>query len=308
VSEEAREIAARGGAHPSGAATAVRVPVTAIAVCVIGLAATLSLQCRSSSEADAPAAMRAPVEAVAPTATPGIELPEVAAIGFDPADKLVPVIAVSRTALSVEGTQLVAMKDGQLDPAELDRGAAGVVIVALRDALIDRPAGVDTRLTVAIDRQISSRLLAQVVYTAHAARPGVPVVLLARAGARQVAAPVQAPAPTADSSDPVGLVVSVGDAELRVWSTTGTEGTRGAPKAVIALAAPDPDGRLAAALAEIATRRYGDAMRAPGTTRVTIEASPAVPVQAVAAAVAAVRRTTDGADLFPDVVVISAGE
>jgi hypothetical protein len=307
VSEQARDIAAGGGAHPSGVATGLRVPVTAIAVAVIGLAATVSLQCRSSSTADAPAAMRAPVEAVAPTAAPGIELPEVPAIGFDPADKLVPVIAVSRTALSVEGTQLVAMKDGQLDPSELTRGAAGVVIVALRDALIDRPAGKDARLVLAVDRQISSRLLAQVVYTAHAARPGVPVLLLARAGARQVAAPVYAPAPTADSSDPVGLVVSVGDAELRVWSTTGTEGTRGEPKAVIALAAPDPDGRLAAALAEIATRRYGDAMRAPGTTRVTIEAAPEVPVQAVAAAVAAVRRTADGAELFPDVVVISMG-
>src|SRR5687768_8834625 len=78
-----------------------------------------------------------PVDVATPAATdtvsPGIELPEVASTGFDRADRAMPQIAASPTALTVKGKHVIALSDGKVAAVDLTGGALGMIIPRLRE-------------------------------------------------------------------------------------------------------------------------------------------------------------------------------
>lgn len=110
-------------------------------------------------------------------ASPGVELPEVPHVGYTAADHVVATIAVSPTAFTIAGKQVLALNDGALaagDAAKLD-AAIGV----------DIATGVPG-VTLAFDRRVPAATLLETVRVLHA-RGASQFRLLARAGSSQVA-------------------------------------------------------------------------------------------------------------------------
>src|SRR5687768_1124295 len=89
--------------------------------------------CGSSTPAPEPTPVVVPTPPVADKVSPGIELPEVTSTGFDRADRAMPQIAASPTALTVKGKLVIALSDGSVGAADLTGGALGMIIPRLRE-------------------------------------------------------------------------------------------------------------------------------------------------------------------------------
>lgn len=209
----------------------------------------------------------------AATIAPGVELPEVALHGYAVADRAVPAISISPTAVSVAGVQVIALRDGAIAPA--DRDGPG-----LRDALAKRPAG--GPLIVSVDRRATLRVLVDALTSAGQRQ----AQLLARAGAYTVAAPIAIADPSA--SAPVVLTITADHVRL------GTAGDA----FEAAVGSPTLATDLGARLLELATR-------VPGR-QLAIHAVGATPIQLLAAVIGAARATPEGQPLYPDVSVAIA--
>lgn len=251
--------------------------------------------CSSSASTPPEPTTVPPQVASTQTVSPGIELPEVSSTGFDRADQLVADIAVSPTALTIRGRELVALKDGRLSAHDVEGGAVGVVIPKLRD---EAKSFAGKRVVLRIDRTVPFQTMAQVI--SSLARAGTnQLMLLARSGASQVGAPITLPATNQVGADEgLRLAVSVSSTELELWSMSGREGTLAEPKLAMK-ANPGIDlAQLGAALAEIRARSGNGDERS-----ITILSDPTVPAQMILEVIGAVRATPEGATLYPDVVL-----
>jgi hypothetical protein len=110
--------------------------------------------------------------------------------------------------------------------------------------------------------------------------------------------------PSLGSDEALGMVVSVVADELRLWSTTGVEGTLVAPRASWRPTGPGPTfdlAPLAARIDEIVTQRWRGRDRHADTQQIVIQADAAIPFATVVGILAVVRVTPTGEARFPDV-------
>ncbi|HEY6033448.1 MAG TPA: hypothetical protein VIV58_04290, partial [Kofleriaceae bacterium] len=92
-------------------------------------------------------------------------------------------------------------------------------------------------------------------------------------------------------------IVAIDATTFRLSSADGSEGTAQQPKATLASPA-----QLAAALTELATRRW-NGKRTDEDRWLYVTVDPATPIQRVADALAVVRATKDGGELFPRIAI-----
>jgi hypothetical protein len=96
-----------------------------------------------------------------------------------------------------------------------------------------------------------------------------------------------------------GIMVSVLERELLIWSRSGLEGTLAKPQRAIPFDHPNALGELASTLDDIVKRWW-----LPRDHRVvSLQADASVPVQTIAHVIGALRETPDGRVLFPSVAL-----
>lgn len=255
---------------------------------LIGGVLAVVAACGSSGSGDprpvgSGSAVTSVVEGSPPTATPGAGLPEVPMVGYLAADGVVPTVAASRSALTVDGVQVGGT-------TEL---ATAVQRAKPRDGL-----------AIAADAELPVSLIVQIIEAI--APPGGEVSLLARSGSHQVRIPLARP--TATPAPGLGMIVSVSSNSVVLWSTSKQEGSAGEPK--VAVRGGDltkAAAELTTALGDIVQRRWGTgAPRAAEDLGILVEVAPAVPLEAVAELLGAVRATPEGNVLFPRVTIATA--
>lgn len=238
--------------------------------------------------------------------SPGIEMPEVPSIGFDRADKAMPQISVSPTALTVKGKVVVTLTDAQVGAADLQGGATGMIITKLREHARDLGAA---RVILKLDRRTSYLTLLQILSTLQLEGIGA-VSILASSGPQLMSAPIElTPGPSRSGwvrhavpgggpSPRIQPVVSLAASELKLFSISGTGGTKDKP-ALVMKSNPGIDlVQLGTKLAEL-RKKYTDA----GDTVIVIAAADSMPIQTVLEVIATVRATSDGKPLYPEVLL-----
>jgi biopolymer transport protein ExbD len=96
----------------------------------------------------------------------------------------------------------------------------------------------------------------------------------------------------------IGITVAVSPAEITVFSSSGLEGTAAAPKLRVPLG-PQGIKDLEHTLLDIVQRRWAGKERDAATKQITVTADAVMPLGAVMEVLGVVRRTADGAELFP---------
>jgi biopolymer transport protein ExbD len=233
------------------------------------------------------------------------------------------VIVVSPTDVAVEGKSIVALRDGSVDPADKEGGAAGLKIPALAnyvDAVVKEQnakaaangtAAGDPAALFVVDKNLRFELVYQLLFTVT--RAGVKrVAFLLKAGNDLVLLPITLPdrakpvEPTAGSGGsaatpgPLMPVVALAGDRASLWSMSGREGTIDKPKASVTYdAAGYAD--LAKAATDVVTRTWpAGSTRTDDERQIVVMASAATPLQRCVDVVAAVRTG------FPS-IVLSAG-
>ena len=114
--------------------------------------------------------------------------------------------------------------------------------------------------------------------------------------------------PVAPEPDPHAdpkLIVSIAATDILLWSISELEGTIEQPLLKIAKSDPTAMAQLGKALADVVQRRWGSAARPADPRQIIFMAPPTESIQSVASALAAIRVTGDGKELFPDIVLSS---
>ena len=129
--------------------------------------------------------------------------------------------------------------------------------------------------------------------------------MTADAGDRPDTATVAPVAPAPDPHADPKLFVAMTATYIVVWSRSGLEGTIEQPLVKIAKSAPTAMTQLGQALAGVVQRRWGSVARPADSRQIIFMANPTEPLQSVASALAAIRATADGKELFPDILLSS---
>ncbi len=250
----------------------------------------------------------------------------------------VPTLTISATALVIDGSSLVAVRDGAFDPADKEGGAAGMAIPKLTTFLeawrrqvpgpkpdVYRADG-GQLLRIVVDPTTPYRLLIECLFSAKQKPAGYTEFTIAMATNRDLVVPLALPSTRNEAifgdNLPLSLAVSVASDRALLWSFDGSEGTLKTPKAewpIAGAAAP-----LQAGLLEIATRRFAGKPRAIDTNRIVAMFDGATPMATALPLLAAMRcppgrpncgPAADGVaydpatmGLFPDVVLSSGFE
>lgn len=292
----------------------------------LAIAALLVAACKGSGDtAERPGAPSRPF--------PEVELPELAGPGTGRVEDTSPLVAATLASLTLDGVQVIALRDGAVDPADKEGGASGIKIGRLTRALASVDAPRSASLYLALDRRLTYRFLHEVLYSAKQKEAGWSrFTLLVRAGGKLAAIPIALPernavtslvrGPGADVVDarspdgsspvspaspldevPLGLYVSVTRTDLVLWSLSGEEGTLREPKLRIGHVQPDAIAKLQRSLGEIVGRRWAGRKRPETSPHITVIADRAVTLEAVAEILAAVRAGPDGKELFRDILL-----
>ncbi len=251
---------------------------------------------------------------------PEIELPEVVMGGYEPATGTTADVVVSRSAISVRGTEFVSLDDGVISAAELERGVTisklayvGRQLAGYPDTTrSDTPSTCDSEepkpeprpLLLAFDRRTNYGLLINVVASLRLAG-NTRFAVLARAGGRTVQVPIDVhyrsgiacgydPAP-----EPLWLHVLVSRTEILLWSNSRQE-----PKRTIIRSTKTAVIDLGATLSEIVQRRWPRERR-NADRKIVFMAVDETSMQDVAELLGTLRAAPDGKPLFPDVEVSS---
>jgi hypothetical protein len=236
-----------------------------------------------------------------------LELAEVTGAGARPLDDHPgATVVVTENAIVVEGKEVIALRDGAVDPADRQGGQDGVRLPRLEQFLrataeLIAASHRDPRtpLLVLMHRDTPATLLYDVVTSAkHAGF--VTFALGVRRDGEVAAIPLVLPLAD-DPPEPetsARLVVAVTRSQLTLFSFTGLEGTIQDPRLAIASAPPGAVTRLQETLVEIVTRR-------PDERRIIAMLDPDLPMRVALPILAAVRARGDGSDLLPDVVLAS---
>lgn len=237
--------------------------------------------------------------------------PQVQGAGFVEIEPDRPLLVATPSVIVLDGKSIVAVVNGEIDPAEIQGGATGVLIPRLRAfvAALATNRGGPMRLQLAIDPALTYKFLIGVLFTTRAA--GVTdCALVVRVGDDAKAIPVRLREPPAASVHGngkglagLGLIVSIDGDKLLLWSSSGAEGTEHKPKRTVHHA-----DELANALAEIVDRRWQGAARSDLDRRIVVLARGAESMQRVAEVLAVVRARPDGRELFPDILLSSGFE
>jgi len=170
------QLCARRNTFGYDAPTMLRAPCLALAA----LAA-----CGSSSTSNDPGSG----STVQAPGVPGVDLPTVSGTGYAPTD-LPPTLTASPREVAVVGKSVLALRDGEVDPAEVEGGKLGIRIPKLRQFVSHIDHG-DT-LTLAIDRTLSYRLFVQLLMSSRG--PGFKkYALVARTNTSVVQVPIDLP-------------------------------------------------------------------------------------------------------------------
>jgi biopolymer transport protein ExbD len=272
--EVIREFAAIGDSSPADRMTRMRA-----AVAKAGLAS-----CKLLDQMAAVTIEHAPKVAAAPGA---IDL-----------DDRSPVVIATPTAIVIDGKAILQLTDGQPTADELQGSAHDIKlprVTSFLKATLEELSrhGAVPRLALVVDPQLTYKLFIQLVYSAKQAGFrdfGIVVTV----GTATKVIPITLPDKAPPVPGALGLMLGVTSKNLLLWSISGQEGTLQAPKVTTTRT-----DELAKALADIATRHAAD-------KDIIVMADEPTPMQAVAEAYAVVRKTADGHDLFPT-ILLSAG-
>lgn len=215
-----------------------------------------------------------------------VEVPIVAGTGYDALD-------VNRLSLVATPRSLVI--DGT--PIAFEH-TADLVIPQVKQVLQQRLAGrAKPELTMFLDRTTPYRSLIEIAVSAREA--GVKELYFATQTSNgAVAAPLALLSPAEVANVP-GIMVSVLEREILIWSRSGLEGTLAKPKRSISFDHPYALRELTSTLEEIVQRWW-----LPRDARtVSLQADETVPVQTIAHVIGALRETTEGRVLFSSVAL-----
>lgn len=217
-----------------------------------------------------------------------VEVPIVAGTGYDALD-------VNRLSLIATPRSLVV--DGT--PIQFEH-TPDLVIPQVKQVLQQRLAGrAKPELTMFLDRTTPYRSLIEIAVSAREA--GVEELYFAtQTSTGAVAAPLALPtAQELEASKVPGVMVSVLEREILIWSRSGLEGTLAKPKRSISIEHPQALRELTATLDDIVQRWW-----LPRDLRtVSLQADADVPVQTIAHVIGALRQTADGRVLFSSVAL-----
>jgi hypothetical protein len=217
-----------------------------------------------------------------------------------------PTVAATAEAIIVEGKPVVSLKNGAVDPVEID-GSWGLKIprlVKITKAIADA-RGPGSRVNLLVDPGLSYKtLLHLIVSTKEAGFREFDVVV--DVANEMKAIPIKIPdhvepAALALGSPPwLKMVVTIDKDKLLLWSISGKEGTLQKPK----LVAHTPD-EIAAALARIVDERWHGGTRPEDDRSIVVMADNSTMMQRVADVLAVVRVGADGKELFPNILLSS---
>jgi biopolymer transport protein ExbD len=215
----------------------------------------------------------------------GLQLPEVVAAGYDPADGVVPTVVVTPDGILGDGKPVAS--------GEITKW------------LTAWPGDHAKPLVVAFDKRLTYGALVEAITASRDAGFKV-FCVMANAGDHRVMVPLVLPkkAQVAPSTG-LGMTVSVTPANAIVWSISGQEGTLQAPKNTLPIGTTTAAG-IRRMLAEIVGRRFASGTRADEDKAILLQFDGATSMQVVAELMGAVRATADGTKLFPN-VRLSAG-
>lgn len=214
-----------------------------------------------------------------------VEVPVVAGTGYDALD-------VNRLSLVATPQSLVI--DGQTVPFDHRDDLVSPHVKRVLQQRLD-VTGRAKSLTMFLDRTTPYRSLVELAVSAREA--GVEELYFAtQTSEGAVEAPLVLPA---EVDTVPGIMVSVLEREIRIWSRSGLEGTLAKPKRSISFEHPSALRELTATLDEIVQRWW-----LPRDARVvSLQADESVPVQTIAHVIGALRETADGRVLFSDVAL-----
>ena len=221
-----------------------------------------------------------------------------------------PMLIATSTGIVVDGKALIAITNGQPDPAEIEGGAIGLVLPRVERflaAMIQADAKRDPMqpLQLVIDPKLPYKLLIQVMFSAKKAGFVSFGIVVSAGGVTKsipLVLPDRADPKHPDPTQPLGMMVALNNGKLLLWSTSGVEGTLQAPKTVTSPA------DLVKALDEIRTRRWTKAPRSDVDNQIIVMANATDSMQSVAEVLAVVRATPDGRDLFPRILLSTGFE
>lgn len=212
-----------------------------------------------------------------------------------------PVIVATKTGVVVEGKAIVAIANGDVEPAEKEGGVLGLKIPRLEQfvrALVAAEHPPSDGANVVIDQSLPYRLAIEILFSAKSA-PIKRFGLVAKMPGDLGIVPITLPDKVTDKPKPSGLkmVVAITKQKILLWSISGLEGTLQAPKLTVAIGEAD---KLTPALAEIVKRRF-KGKREAVDRQILVMADGDVPMKIVMPVMFAIRAAGDGSELFPDI-------
>lgn len=209
-------------------------------------------------------------------AVPAANAPTVTGLGL---------VELAPSAISITASDAGVVVAGKpVDRAKLD--AAMTELAAARSTL--------TRVQILVAPALTAQVLDDLVDAiSHAGYKDLALVVNADGVSRAI------PFTRSDVATGKGVrpIVAIDATTFRLSSADGSEGTAQQPKATLASPA-----QLAAALTELATRRW-NGKRTDEDRWLYVTIDPATPIQRVADALAVVRATKDGGELFPRIAI-----
>jgi biopolymer transport protein ExbD len=230
-------------------------------------------------QGSAQAASNADTAATAVASPFSVRVPEVSGPGAQPLAAKTPLVTISPSAVTLDGTSLVPVRGAMI--ADLKP------ILAAVKALPDRHA----RVIVAAEAGLPFATVFGVLEAI--AKGGLADIALA-GSQRGAAMMVPLHIGSDSAADPLGLVLQVTQKKLLLWSLSGQEGTQQSP-----LYAHPLDGNFAeltAKLADLVTRRFPSA-RQPAELRIIVMIDPGQSAQVMLDTLAA------ASGQFPDVAL-----
>jgi biopolymer transport protein ExbD len=224
---------------------------------------------------------------------PVLETSDVSGTGVVPATNLGPKIVVSKNAIELDGQRV------------MDIGSDGVINRKRLESLttqLETKTQSDAPVALLFDATLQYRQI------------GIVLEALKRAGFRNVAlltgsGSTMIPLDLQDASEVHGAglrpMVTLQGTHVMLWSASGEEGTRTAPKASFDIGSPPSFAPLTRALAEIVQRRWPDGTREDADRTIILQIDGRTPTQTVLQLAAAVR--ADGSlMLFPGIFFAGA--
>jgi hypothetical protein len=255
--------------------------------------------------------------------------PPRAVVGLDDGGVVVgPLLAIGTDGIQLEGLPIVPVVAGKVPDQAVEDGGLGLKIPQLIAALESwrapapgrgsprmqsitvGPDGAEKEMTLLVAPTTPYRVVFQAIVSAtEAGRARFHILvaspdgslgsMLLRLPQHVSAAALKQPGET----KPVGLIISITEGTLRLWSLSGLAGTLDAPRLNLTVgaggAAPAFDAaRLNADLAALAEARWPGGSPPADERQIILQANPETPFQTIVDLMVAVRARTDGRELF----------